>query len=93
MSQVIVTNDNLKEKRQRSRDQELKISTEAQFQKWRRDDVTKPDAFQRVVGFLTYPIVGLWAMICGLIYVVVKVAKILLGFLGGGHNEPSQEKK
>lgn len=93
LSQVIVTDDKLRDKRSKSKDQELKILKEAQFSRWRRDDVTKPDVFKRTVGLLTFPILGLWAMICGLIYIVVKVCKVAFGLLGGSQAPEKSDKK
>lgn len=90
MSQVIVTNDKLSERRRNSRDQELRINKEDRFAVWRRSDVTKPDAFQRALGFAVLPILGLWAGLCALIaavaFLVRSIFKILGSLLGGARS-------
>ena len=87
MSQVVVTDDTFKDKRQKSREQEHKIARESEFGKWRRDDVTKLDRFQRVLGLMVLPIVGLWGIICGLMYFVVQIVRFCFQLLGGGQKK------
>ncbi len=82
MSQVIVTEDQLKDKRLKSGAQERAIERESGFDQWRRSDVTKADGFKRVVGLGTYPIVALWSVLLGLIYLVVQVFKVAIGAIG-----------
>lgn len=90
MSQVIVTNDKLNEKRLNSRKQELNIKKEDKFTRWRRDDVTKSDALQRFIGLVVTPILALWAGLCLIIaavgFVLQAIFKILGKLTGGRHS-------
>jgi hypothetical protein len=82
LSQVIVTQDNLLDKRQRSRDQERKIDTADQFEKWRRSDVTGPDVFKKTVGLAVMPVLGLWAIICGIMTAALGFLRVIFRVLG-----------
>ena len=87
MSQVVVTDDNLKVLRERSRAQEHRIKTEEGFQHWRRSDVTGSDPAAKAIGFAVLPILGLWAIlgIIGTIMVeIVNAVFRLLGSVVGG---------
>ena len=96
MSQVIVTQDNLLDKRQRSREQEKHIETEEQFVKWKRSDVTGPDAFRKTVGMAVMPILGLWAILGGIMAAALGLLRwffrVLGRVLGGKHNLISGDK-
>lgn len=82
MSQVIVTNDKLTDKRQKSRDQERKIKVEDMFARWRRDDVTKPDPFKKMVGLAVTPVLAIWAALCALMAGVMFVTRSIFKGLG-----------
>lgn len=90
MSQVIVTQDKLLDKRQRSREQEKNIETDKQFAKWRRTDVTGPDTFRKTVGLAVMPILGLWAILGGIMAAALgllrAVFKAFGQVLGGKRN-------
>ena len=90
MSQVIVTQDKLLDKRQRSREQEKNIETDEQFAKWRRTDVTGPDIFRKSVGLAVMPILGLWAILGGIMAAALgllrAVFKAFGQVLGGKRN-------
>lgn len=90
MSQVIVTQDNLLDRRQRSREQERHIDTDAQFVKWKRSDVTGPDVFRKTVGLAVMPVLGLWAICGGIMAAALGLLRSIfraLGHaLGGKHN-------
>jgi hypothetical protein len=82
LSQVIVTQDKLFDKRQRSREQEKHIETNAQFAKWRRSDVTGPDAFRKTVGLAVTPILGLWMILGGIMAAALGVLRWIFRALG-----------
>lgn len=85
MSQVIVTEDRLKEKRQRSAAQEHRIATEEAFARFRRSDVTRLDPMARLLGFILMPLLGIGALIIwGVLEVVTQIGFRLLGRLFGG---------
>jgi hypothetical protein len=70
MSQVVVTDDNLKSRRIKSGEQERQIDRESGFDKWKLSDVTKFDPVAAVLGLVALPVVLSWYAI-GL---VVKIA-------------------
>lgn len=82
MSQVAVTKDNLTEKRLRTSSQEHAISCEDGFRKWQRSDVTKPDLVKKIVGFATYPILGIWGIIVGLMFLVLTGLRYIFRLMG-----------
>jgi hypothetical protein len=96
LSQVIVTQDKLLDKRQRSREQEKNIETNEQFAKWRRSDVTGPDAFRKLVGLAVMPILGLWAILGGIMATALgllrAVFKAVGQILGGKRNLITDDK-
>lgn len=64
MSQVIVTNDNFQEQRQRSREQERKIDRNAFLNRWKKaTDATRPSIGAIAIGFVLLPVIGFWALI------------------------------
>jgi hypothetical protein len=74
MSIVIVTKDQLNQKRDFTRNQEQHIDKEQMFQKWRLSDVTKPSLVLKVIGMAFMPIVIFW----GVLMVGVSFAMSLL---------------
>ena len=82
MSQVIVTNDNLNEKRELTRAQEHKIKVEQAFASWRRSDATKTDAFQRFLVLIVGPILALWAGLASLATGVIWLIRSLFRLFG-----------
>ncbi len=70
MSQVVVTDDKLKSRRDQSAKKELQIDREGQFAKWRMSDITKFDPIAAAIGIALLPVFFSWYLI-GL---VVKVA-------------------
>jgi hypothetical protein len=82
LSQVIVTRDKLSAKREASRSQESKISKEAMFGRWRRNDITGKDPVAAAVGYLSLPIVFVWAVLTGFIYLVLTILQFVFEGLG-----------
>lgn len=70
MSQVVVTDDKLKSRRDQSAKKELQIDREGQFAKWRMSDITKFDPIAAAIGIALLPVFFSWYLI-GL---VIKVA-------------------
>jgi hypothetical protein len=64
MSQVIVTEDNLNDKRARSREQEHNIDRDSYLGRWKKaTDATKPSFAAAAIGIAALPIIGFWAFI------------------------------
>ena len=82
MSQVIVTKDGLKARRDQSAKQEHSISSEAQFAHWRRSDVTGKDRVLSLIGIAVTPVVALWAILSILAAAALFVLKWLFNGLG-----------
>lgn len=81
MSQVIVTDDHFKAKRNKSYQQEHKITVFKSKSHWQKSDATKQLPQEKVIGYLVLPIVLLWALlgICGgfMLGVVSKLFNVL----------------
>lgn len=82
MSQVVVENDNLRDRRQASREQERQIAKNAYLTKWQRNDVTKTKPIEKLIGLAVLPILALWSLIAGLGGFVLWVLTSLFNFLG-----------
>lgn len=82
MSQVIVTDDNLKKQREQSAEQEHRIDREGQFQRWRKSDITGKDLVATAVGFAVLPVVGLWAFLTALIAGMLTICRFAFKALG-----------
>ena len=82
MSQVIVTQDRLRQRREASGQQERTIEREAEFAKWRRSDITGRDPVAAAVGFAVLPIVALWGLLCGLMVIVLEALRAVFWVFG-----------
>ena len=82
MSQVIVTHDNLDAKRAASRKQEDAISREAQFDRWRRNDITGKDPVASLIGYALMPIIALWGLVCGAMVLMLTLVKYVFQAIG-----------
>ena len=71
MSQVVVTDDKLKSRRDQSAKKELQIDREGQFAKWRMSDITKFDPFAAAIGIALLPVFFSWYLIGLLVKVAV----------------------
>ena len=85
LSQVIVTEDALKKKREDSAKQEHKIDREGQFARWKRSDITGKDPVESLVGYATVPILGLWGILGGIM--TLMLAALEYAFKGLGRIE------
>ncbi len=82
LSQVIVTNDDLKKQREKSAEQEHRIDREGQFSHWKKNDITGKDLVATVIGFAVLPIVGLWAFLTGIMTVMLSICRFAFKALG-----------
>lgn len=86
MSQVVVTEDNLKARRLKSGDQEKNIDREGLFNKWRRSDITGFDPIAALVGVAALPVLVSWyiigTMVKVAIFVVISVSRAVGAVLG-----------
>lgn len=91
MSQVIVTEDNLKNRRLKSGAQERQIDREGQFQQWRRSDITGFDPFLLLFQIVMLPLVFSWYLIGLLvkfaIYVSIGTSRAIGALLGPSKSE------
>lgn len=82
MSQVIVTDDNLREKRQFTRQQEMKISTEDMYARWRIANVKQMRPLGLLIGLASLPIVAFWGLLLVLIGFSLSIFTFALQILG-----------
>jgi hypothetical protein len=82
LSQVIVTEDHLIDRRQLTKDQEERIDTDSEFRNWQRSDVTKTDAFERLAGIVFLPIAAIWAAMTFAIWLTTKVVGGVFNLIG-----------
>lgn len=74
MSQVVVTDDTLKQRRLRSGEQERQIDREGQFKKWLKSDITGFDPVAAVIGVAVLPVVAIWYFLASLVRLAVYVS-------------------
>jgi hypothetical protein len=82
MSQVIITDDNLKSKRTASATQEHAIDREGQFLKWRRNDITGFDPIAAAAGLAMAPVVFLFWIISMTAHVAIYFTLIVSKIVG-----------
>lgn len=73
MSQVVVTEDSLKQRRLRSGEQERQIDRESQFKKWQLSDITGFDPIAALVGVAVLPVVAIWYVLSFLVRIAVYI--------------------
>jgi len=85
VSQVIVTNDNLKNKRAQSREQERRINVDPVRKDQRLWDITKYDAlFRKVFLIALSPLIAFWSLImipAGIVAWLFSQAMRILGIV------------
>jgi hypothetical protein len=86
MSQVVVTEDNLKSRRVKSGEQEKQIDLNSPFKKWLRSDITGFDPILAVFEIAVLPIVLSWYIIGAIvkyaIYVSIGFSRLIGSILG-----------
>ncbi len=82
MSQVIVTDDNLREKRQHTRQQELNISTEAMYGRWRIANVKQMRPLAALIAIASVPVVVFWGFLLLFIGLSLSAFTVILQVLG-----------
>jgi hypothetical protein len=80
LSQVVVTRDRYKAKREQSLNQEHRISREDEFRRFRMSDISKPDPIAKLAGVVALPLAAIWA---GLTALVGFAMFVLLAALKG----------
>ncbi len=82
MSQVIVTDDNLNAKRQRTRVQEQNIEKEGAYDHWRMASLTQMRPLAALIAIASLPIVAFWMFLLSLIGISLSAFTFLLKVLG-----------
>ena len=82
MSQVIVTEDNVKTRRMNAAGQEHKIKTDSGLEKWKRSDVVGFDPIKTAIGIAVLPIVALWGLILGFISYAFGIVAAMFRMIG-----------
>lgn len=82
MSQVIVTVDRYKAKREASRAQELKITQDVRLAKWQMSDISGKDPFAKMVGLAVLPILGMWMGLMAVMMLMMSFLRYLFKGLG-----------
>ena len=87
MSQVIVTEDVLQDKRDASRIQEEKITQDSRIRKWSKSDISGKDPIAMLVGIAFLPVLAAWTCILALMMFMMTCLRYLfkgLGMIVGG---------
>ncbi len=82
MSQVIITNDKLKVRRDKSAAEEHKIDREGQFKKWRRNDITGFDPVAGAAAIAVAPVAAFFWIFSKIAQVAIYVALIVSKAIG-----------
>lgn len=82
MSQVIVEEDGLAEKRQRSKQQERKIDTVSAFTKWQKGGEQGQAFIARAAGVAMLPVAAFWGLLYFVGTFVITVFARIFDFLG-----------
>lgn len=87
MSQVIVTEDSFRNKRQESRAQEHRISQDARLAKWRHTDISGKDPLAIAIGIAFIPVLAAWSGLLAVMMFMLTFLRYLfkgLGMIIGG---------
>lgn len=82
LSQVIVTDDELRVKRERTRKQEHLITVGRGPKSWQRSLIKKNAPVTVIVGYAVMPIVAIWGFVVGCIVVAMKILQAIFQGLG-----------
>ncbi len=88
MSQVVVQNDRLKEKRQKTLAEEKGITKDLYFARFRKtSDATKTTMVERVIGLAVLPVAAFWGLLTTILSAGVAfsigIFRILGSLFGG----------
>ena len=83
MSQVIVEEDGLNEKRERSKLQERKIDTIGDFAKWQKGGQQGQALIAKLAGIAILPVALFWSLLYFIGTAVITVFARLFDMLGG----------
>ncbi len=78
MSQVVVTKDELSQKRELSRQQESKIAKEDLYQRWRISSANQDKPLFALATLAFLPVIALWFLLLGLISITMTGFIVLL---------------
>jgi len=97
MSQVVVTVDALKARREKSLNQEHTIEREAGYAQWRLSDATKTHPVAKLIGIAILPIMVLWGLLMATMGVALSITlglfKVLGAVIGGGGGRGADRKR
>jgi hypothetical protein len=82
MSQVIITEDKLTARRQKSAESERKIDIEGAMSRWRMSNVTGFDPVAAAVGIAVMPIAFIWFLIGSLVKLAIYISISVSRFVG-----------
>lgn len=82
MSQVIITEDQLKDRRQQSAAQEHKINRDGVVARFRKSDVTGFDPIKKAIGLAALPIVAIWSAILFAIGLAIGISGVIFRGIG-----------
>lgn len=82
MSQVIVTVDRYKAKREASRAQEMKITQDVRLAKWKKSDISGKDPVAMLAGIAFLPILGMWMGLMAVMMLMLSFLRYLFKGLG-----------
>lgn len=83
MSQVIVTDDKLKNKRQESRSQEQRITQDTRLAKWKLSGSTgTKDPLGMIIGVALLPVLAAWTALLAMMMLMLTFVRYFLKGLG-----------
>jgi hypothetical protein len=83
MSQVIVEEDNLKEKRLKSKGEESRIRIDTTFKKWQNPNSKLVDLIQKGVGVAVLPVALIWGGMSAVLGLLMGAVAQIFHFVGG----------
>lgn len=82
MSQVIVTVDSYRAKREESRAQEQKITQDVRLSKWKKSDISGKDPVAMVAGLVFLPVLGMWMGLMAVMLLMLSFLRYIFKGLG-----------
>ena len=82
MSQVIITVDRYKIKREATRAQEMKITQDVRLAKWKMSDISGKDPVAMLAGIAFLPILGMWLGLMAVMMLMFSFLRYLFKGLG-----------
>ena len=83
MSQVVVTNDKLKDRRSKTRDEESKIQVDNLRKSWIKSDITTHDSKMRTVASIALaPIIAIFGALTAAVAIVIGGFSMVMKAVG-----------